>query len=341
MTIKTIFHISDHIPIDELVNDMDVSLWESLLQQVSRFLGAPAVGIILTSEIGYQNIAMATTKEVRATLGKIIPRDVNVYCKEVYETKKQLYVENAQGLKKWQDNPDFTVLGFISYIGFPIFKSNGDVFATLCALDVQATSYEINQIELMECIRDIIQRELHTAEKLAEVRHESYHDELTNILNRRGITEKYSALLESRHYCHAKFSLLFFDLDGLKTVNDKWGHSVGDAYIRSFAQALKMSIRESDLCGRMGGDEFVAFCSSAEAHDANKIIKRITLNYESICQSLTVPCNASFSVGSICYNVPPKDLKEALKLADKQMYENKRYKQNPSPKSDATQEVAE
>lgn len=326
MTIKTLFKIFNQTPINDLINDMDLSLWEPLLLQVARFLDSPAVGIILTSDIGYQNIAMASAEGIKANPGKIIPREVNIYCKEVYDTKKQLYINNATNIDKWKDNPELTVQGFVSYLGFPIFKQNGEVFATLCALDTKQTNYNVQQIELMGCIRDIIQRELHTAEKLAQVRHDSYHDELTQVLNRRGIVEKYNAHLDSRCYCNKQFILIYFDLDGLKLINDTWGHGVGDSYIVSFAQALKQSLRDSDLCGRLGGDEFVAFCSSAQAIDVDNIIARITKHYEEICRSLTVPCNASFSAGSLCFPVPPKDISQALDDADKQMYENKRAK---------------
>ncbi|MFM2589629.1 diguanylate cyclase domain-containing protein [Vibrio sp. TBV020] len=326
MTIKTLFQICDQTPLNDLFNDMDITLWETLLQQVARFLDCPAVGLILTSDVGYQNIALAKTDDITATPGKIIPREVNIYCKEVYDTKKQFYINNASNVEKWQDNPELTMQGFVSYLGFPIKKRNGEIFATLCALDTKETNYNIQQVDLMGCIRDIIQRELHTAEQLAEVRHESHHDELTQVLNRRGLIEKYQALLKSQEISNNNLAIIYFDLDGLKVINDTWGHGVGDAYISGFAQALKDALRGSDLCARLGGDEFVAFCSSSRPIDVDKIIERITEHYEAICASLTVPCNAAFSAGILNYPVPPKDINSALEIADKQMYENKRRK---------------
>ena len=216
MTVKPLFQACAQPPMSELVADMNVSLWESLFQQISRFLDCPAVGLILTSEVGYQNIAMSIDPEIKANPGKIIPREVNIYCKEVYESKKQLYVPDARGIDKWEDNPELTVAGLVSYLGLPIYTSDGSVFATLCALDNKPTKYNIQQIELMGCIRDIIQREVQTAESLAQVRHESNHDQLTNVLNRRGVIEKFNSLLAHKCHCQSEFTLLYFDLDGLK-----------------------------------------------------------------------------------------------------------------------------
>ena len=92
---------------------------------------------------------------------------------------------------------------------------------------------------------------------LANLDRMAYHDALTGIANRALLVERISKGLHSAsHRCDA-LALLFIDLDGFKTVNDRWGHEAGDAVLVATAQRLQSVVREADTVARFGGDEFV------------------------------------------------------------------------------------
>jgi diguanylate cyclase (GGDEF)-like protein len=83
-------------------------------------------------------------------------------------------------------------------------------------------------------------------------------DELTGLLNRRGLLERLEALLSAARRRHDdELGLLFLDLDLFKQINDNLGHAAGDAVLRTVAERVSDRLRAGDLAGRMGGDEFV------------------------------------------------------------------------------------
>jgi len=92
----------------------------------------------------------------------------------------------------------------------------------------------------------------------------SLRDDLTRLYNRKGFFASASRLLESAKSSISPFSVLFIDLDNLKTINDTFGHEAGSAVLCEMAELLHKSFRKSDVIGRIGGDEFVVACACSE-----------------------------------------------------------------------------
>ncbi|HET9094094.1 MAG TPA: GGDEF domain-containing protein [Solirubrobacteraceae bacterium] len=107
------------------------------------------------------------------------------------------------------------------------------------------------------------------AQAVGSLRHEARHDELTGLMNRRGLDQAMRDLATSRRFAATTHSLVVMDLDGLKLVNDHAGHLAGDQMLITFATELQTAARGIDLTARVGGDEFIAILpglSAAEAH---------------------------------------------------------------------------
>jgi diguanylate cyclase (GGDEF)-like protein len=96
------------------------------------------------------------------------------------------------------------------------------------------------------------------AQVLGNLRHEARHDELTGLMNRRGLDQAVRELSSGRRFSASAHSLVVIDLDGLKLVNDHAGHLAGDQMLVTFATELQTAARGVDLTGRIGGDEFIA-----------------------------------------------------------------------------------
>lgn len=100
--------------------------------------------------------------------------------------------------------------------------------------------------------------------KLTETEGLADRDALTPLLNRRAFLREVGRIRTFSQRYGAPASLVYFDLDGFKSVNDRYGHAAGDAALRAVAERLLANVRESDLVGRMGGDEFAVILAQAD-----------------------------------------------------------------------------
>ncbi len=151
-------------------------------------------------------------------------------------------------------------------------------------------------------------------------------DHLTRVYNRRGffqLAEQQSHLANRRGT-----GLLVFlaDVDGLKSINDAYGHGTGDAALQTVADLLRTSFRSSDLVARLGGDEFAALAIDVRREHAELIHARIRQQLEAFNRSGARPFQLSLSVGHafLPSTAPPPSMQDLLNLADQAMYSEKR-----------------
>ena len=131
----------------------------------------------------------------------------------------------------------------------------------------------------------------------------------------------YYTRMEQRYQDTAEnYILLMLDIDDFKQINDTFGHSIGDAVLRSVAEKLSASVRERDYVARYGGDEFLIIIPTERMDDANAILARINA---SVCSVSGFAFDVFVSVGGA--HRKESDSKDALiALADQRMYEMKR-----------------
>lgn len=162
----------------------------------------------------------------------------------------------------------------------------------------------------------------------AEVRQLSLTDELTGLLNRRGFLILAEQQLKLARRLNTSCWIVFIDLDGLKKINDTLGHDIGDALIRSAAQVLKQTFRESDIVARLGGDELVIFAPNCIDYCENIEI-RLQQQIEQFNHHYSFSFQLSMSVGVINFNPNSQTtLEELVSQADELMYTQKRLKRN-------------
>ena len=110
---------------------------------------------------------------------------------------------------------------------------------------------------------------------LSEAEKRAQTDPLTGVLNRRSLIERLDAACARAKARGLPIALLFIDLDHFKQINDSYGHQAGDACLRAIIEPIHAELRQSDVIGRYGGEEFVVILSSADAAAANPIAQRI------------------------------------------------------------------
>lgn len=157
-------------------------------------------------------------------------------------------------------------------------------------------------------------------------------DEMTGIYNRRGFYEAAQELIDDS-VAHGKKGLVIYgDMDGLKRINDTFGHDAGDRAIRQEAQILTEVFSIGDVVGRLGGDEFAIVTAGLTKKDFESIKKNIRKKCDAFNEAATESFILSMSVGEAEFGKKNSNLKTLLEKADKILYKEKQAKHKKNEK---------
>jgi diguanylate cyclase (GGDEF)-like protein/PAS domain S-box-containing protein len=156
----------------------------------------------------------------------------------------------------------------------------------------------------------------------------SLADELTGLYNRRGFLAFCKQHLNSLHRTNKGVVIVYADLDGLKRINDSFGHKEGDRALIKTAELLKETFRSADVLGRLGGDEFTALAAVEPDGGVERLISRLEQKFDNYNALKIVPYKLSISIGVAELDSDgTQSMEDLMALADLAMYENKRLKQ--------------
>ncbi|HTQ84037.1 MAG TPA: GGDEF domain-containing protein, partial [Pseudolabrys sp.] len=165
-------------------------------------------------------------------------------------------------------------------------------------------------------------------------------DELTGLLNRRAFMENALRLCAYSAKRNEPLTVLLFDLDHFKSINDRFGHAVGDDVLRLFAEIARTNMRSDDIIARIGGEEFAAIVPSSP-EDAAKIANRVRLSFEAAGVTVAErPIGATVSVGAATAHSPVTDIDALIVRADAALYRAKRTGRNRLCTADEQQPTA-
>ena len=208
-----------------------------------------------------------------------------------------------------------------------VLTSRADEALGLQALHAGAQDYlikgELDPRLLSRALRYAIERQ----RMQAVLQSESLMDELTKLYNRRGFTALAGSHLKLAERTQTPFALVFIDLDGMKQINDAFGHLEGDRALVEAADLLSRSVRQSDILARFGGDEFVLLLTTS-AKDSEEAIRQRLQRQLDVCNAQPGRrYKLSFSVGIVTAGVDRWLTLEALLAeADALMYRQKQNK---------------
>ena len=148
----------------------------------------------------------------------------------------------------------------------------------------------------------------------------SVTDKLTQLYNRLKLDEIFSMKLASARRYNSTFSVIMMDIDYFKSVNDTWGHQAGDDILKEFATIIKNNIRETDVVGRWGGEEFLILSSESDLESAIELSEKLRELVSLFKFSYAGHKTASFGVSS--YHAGD-DEKTMVKRADDALYRAK------------------
>lgn len=212
---------------------------------------------------------------------------------------------------------EFKAQGIVSLLCIPMFK-DGALFGFL-GFDVVRGGkiWTGEQVVLLKVVAELVSNVLERYQADEKIRYLSFYDSLTNLYNRSYLEEEMKRLDTTRQL---PISIIMADLNGLKLVNDTYGHCVGDTMLKRAAETLKESCRQEDIIARWGGDEFVILLPKTSREEAWAISNRIALKSSEICIE-DIPVSMALGVSS--KDNPEKSLPRVLKEAEDNMYKHK------------------
>ena len=229
-----------------------------------------------------------------------------------------MVVENTLEDKRFFDNPMVINEPYIRfYAGCPLRAPNGSKLGTLCILDNKSRQFDAYDISALSDLAATVEREMSSLQMATM-------DELTNISNRRGfmMLAGYSLHFVARH--KIPLSLIFFDLDKFKEINDHYGHAEGDTALVAFANVMKMTCRESDIFARLGGDEFVVLLTNTPMFFAEDFIKRFQESLDKLNRTEKRAYNIAFSHGIVLFDAEKHSrVEQLLEDGDMLMFKEK------------------
>ena len=214
--------------------------------------------------------------------------------------------------------------------GFFMVESDLDLFqvagqiATQLSVSIDVLNIMKEQIAIKQDLECNLAKVVETNKVLNEM---SRLDPMTGVFNRRGFFQMTQDLLENADNYGKKAITLYADMDCLKTVNDEFGHEEGDFALKATVKFLTGSFRETDVIGRMGGDEFAVFAIIGEETSGERIKQRIQQKIRDFNERCNKPYYVDMSIGVHEFVISKSmNIKEMLNRADEKLYEEKRNK---------------
>ena len=303
------------------------SLTRPLLELLETVTGMESTYLTTVDEKrGDQQVLYArNSQELQIPEGLTVPWG-DTLCKRALDEGRP-YTDDVAG--RWGDSNAARELGIKTYLSQPVRTLDGDLFGTLCAASGDRVPVSPATMKVLNMFAELIALQVARERVLDELRRSNqelsshaFLDPLTGIANRRALMIELRRKLSRLQRDGGELHLAFLDLDGFKAINDRYGHKVGDQFLRQIAGRLGGSVRLGDFVARYGGDEFVVVTESRRDEDlAQRLQTQIVGRYRGDGFELDY---AGASIGVIASQPGDTEPERLLARADAAMYDVKK-----------------
>lgn len=293
----------------DLLDTKDDERFERLARLAKKIFQVPVVLISLLDR-DRQWLLACEGLGIRET-----PRNVS-FCGHAIMQDGPFIVNDAAQDERFHDNPLVTGEPYIRfYAGYPVHLPDGEVAGTLCLIHNTPRSFNDDDIASLQDLAFIVEDEFHVIGM-------AMTDSLTGIANRRGFYRVGEKRFHTLNKNNTAFSLVFFDLDKFKPINDLWGHAEGDEVLKTFAALLYRHLVPGEVAGRLGGDEFAVLIS--REGNTESFLNDLRKSVDEYNKNSGKPYNINYSFGELhndsgLYN----SLGEMIIKSDEVMYSRK------------------
>jgi diguanylate cyclase (GGDEF)-like protein len=249
---------------------------------------------------------------------KEVPRRDASFCIHAIRQTEPLVVNDTLKDPRFVENP--RVVGKPNvrfYIGVPLQSRDGFNIGTLCSMDIKTRELTAEQIDIMRDFGRLVVDEL-------ELRLLANTDSLTGAMSRRYFYEEATREIARTRRQGTQLNCALIDVDHFKSINDKYGHDIGDLVLKRVVAACKSELRASDYIGRLGGEEFAAMLPNASSDAALEVAERMreavaAMKIETSAGKIEV----TVSIGLAAHAVRDNSIEPALRRADVAVYKAK------------------
>lgn len=242
------------------------------------------------------------------------------FCRFTMQSDAPMVVEDASKDPRFADNPNVTgAPGVRFYAGVPLRTRDGYNLGTLCAIDPKPRQFGEKDVAIMEELARVVMRDLELSKQVAM-------DELSGALLRPTFKAEARRHLALAGRSKESVSVVAFDLDHFKAINDRHGHAMGDRVLAAVGEACRAHLRSSDLLGRLGGEEFAILLPGTDLAGGTLVAGKLREAVAALSASFGFSVSASFGVATHAGKFD--DIEAMLDRADQAMYGAKRNGRN-------------
>lgn len=269
-----------------------------------------------------------------------VDEDLQTYFARMHLSQVRFNVADISGEEFFSSNTKGLQIPNFKFIaGVPLMDPNGKRFGTLCVADTQPREMDENELNLLTSFGRLVSNDIcvrsaarYAVNDLVELEHEKCDlfelatiDPLTKALNRRAFMRFSERELSRFKRDNGRLSTLMLDIDHFKQVNDVHGHAMGDKVLAKLVSVASNVLRQEDLIGRLGGEEFAIVLADSDAAAAVRVADRIRQAIKQIkFPSESGPFNISVSIGVSEPFYNESSINDSMERADAALYRAKR-----------------
>lgn len=215
------------------------------------------------------------------------------FCDQTIRSRGLLLVEDATLDPRFADHVHVTGAPFIrSYAGAPLMSPDGYNLGALCAVDLVPRCFSHTQLGLLRRFAALVVEEM-------ELRATANRDFLTAALTRRALCEQMTSAVLRYTLDRSRAALIVFDIDHFKTINDRHGHATGDLVLRAVVAECRLQLRQGEVIGRIGGEEFAVLLPGASVSDGLACAERMRAAVRRASVAGCAGVTASFGIAAL------------------------------------------
>lgn len=247
----------------------------------------------------------------------------------IVDHHKPLVIENIHE-DPFPTSIHFFETGLQAFVGMPLLADD-QILGVLFAMDRAPRRYSRMDMEFLSAVANRVSTAIRNVQLYEQVQRLARIDGLTGLYNRRHFLELATREVHRATRYTYNLSIIMFDIDHFKVVNDTYGHAVGDQVLTLVAETCLHNLRETDLIGRYGGEEFIVLAPEIDEIESGQVAERLRQAVENLVLDRgtdRVQVTISLGVTMSKAGQKDKDLEELLRLADQALYMAKQAGRN-------------
>lgn len=302
------------------IGDAVIERWQRLFDLIAREVRESVALILRITEDSIRILLRSDKAELNGTeyyLGG------GLYCQSVTGNSGLLVKNNAPAL--YIGGHTVVKPPLFACVGLPLQWPDEELFGIVCMPNHATKALKKIYSEIFTELKAAFEQELAFVYQQKVLVQTAETDPLTQIYNRRKIDSILKAEFERAKRYGSLFSVTIMDLNSFKMINDVYGHDAGDEILKAFVDSLSAKLRETDVLGRWGGDEFILVCPHTDVTQTRQMLARIMPAVKRDMDEM--PAFSGFCFGVAQYEFLDQSCQVIIKRADEKMYEQKKQRQ--------------